>query len=176
MFISWCLKTQSWLKKLVPSTLGIGTYTTDAVKIVGSCLFYLVHSDTKMLQEVTFYVAQNDGSVLLSCTTTLTLGLIQPCTRLDYLPPRASLITCSLDTPKKTKRCLFTAQEKKCLLKAKKQAVTVPDQQTTCSQVSYKQGANFTKIPRCFEGFQVPLSYPDISKYYTQADTCRPIQ
>ena len=34
------------LKKLAPSNLEIGTYTTDPVKIVGSCLFYLVHTDT----------------------------------------------------------------------------------------------------------------------------------
>ena len=71
---------ESELKRLAPSTLEIGTYTTDTVKIVGSCLFYLVHPDTKKLQEVTFYVAQNDGSVLLSCTT-LALRLIQPHTR-----------------------------------------------------------------------------------------------
>ena len=69
------------LKKLALSNLEIGTYTTDAVKIVESCLCYLVHPDTKKLQEVTFYVAKNDGSILLSCTTTLELGLIQPCTR-----------------------------------------------------------------------------------------------
>ena len=69
------------LKKLAPSTLEIGTYTTDTVQIVGPFLFYLVHPDTKKLQEVTFYVAQNDGSDLLSCTTTPVLGLIQPHTR-----------------------------------------------------------------------------------------------
>ena len=46
------------LKKLAPRNLEIGTYTTDTVKIVGSCLFYLVHPDTKNLQEVTFYVAK----------------------------------------------------------------------------------------------------------------------
>ena len=90
-------------EKLAPSKLEIGTYTTDKVKLVGSCMFYLVHPDTKCLQEVTFYVASNNGSVLLSCETTLALGLIQPCTRLDYLPPRASLITSSADHPKKTK-------------------------------------------------------------------------
>ena len=69
------------LKKLGPSDLEIGTYTTDTVKIVGSCLFHFIHPDTKKLQEVTFYVAKNDGSVL-SCTTTLVVGLIQPHTRL----------------------------------------------------------------------------------------------
>ena len=75
------------LKKLAPNKLDIGTYTTHTVKIVGSCTFYLVHPDTKWPQEVTFYVASDDGSVLLSCVTTLALGMIQPHTRLDYLPP-----------------------------------------------------------------------------------------
>ena len=51
------------LKKLASSSLGIGTYTTDTVKIVGSCVFYLVHPDTKKLHEVTLFVATNDGSV-----------------------------------------------------------------------------------------------------------------
>ena len=88
-------------KKLAPSKLGIGTYITNIVKFVGSCVFYLVHPDTKCLQEVTFYMASNNSSVLLSCATILVLGLIQPHTRLDYLPPRASLITNTVDHPKK---------------------------------------------------------------------------
>ena len=46
------------LKKLAPTKLKIGTYTTDTVKIVGSCLFYLDHPDTRKLQEATFYVAK----------------------------------------------------------------------------------------------------------------------
>ena len=99
------------MKKLNPSSLEIGTYTTDTVKIVGSCVFYLVHADTKMLMEVTFYIAMNDGSVLLSCKTTLMLGLIQPRTRLDYLPPRASLITSSADHSKKTKATLHAQKQ-----------------------------------------------------------------
>ena len=90
-------------KKLAPSKLEIGTYNTATVKLVGSCMFYLVHPDTKCLQEVTFYVASNNGSVLLSCVTVLALHLIQHHTILDYLPPGASLITSSTDHPKKTK-------------------------------------------------------------------------
>ena len=78
-------------KKLAPSKLRIGTYMTNTVKLVGSCVFYFVHPDTKCLQEVTFYVACN-GSILLSCVTMLALGLIQPYSRLDYLPPRASFM------------------------------------------------------------------------------------
>ena len=42
------------LKKLDPSTLEIETYTTDTVKIIGSCVSYLVHPDTKKIHEVTF--------------------------------------------------------------------------------------------------------------------------
>ena len=82
----------------------IGIYTTDTVKIVGSCKSYLVHPDTKILQEVKFFVVRNDRNVLLPCTTTLVFGLIQPRTGLDYLPPRANLITSSVNHPKKT-RC-----------------------------------------------------------------------
>ena len=52
------------MKKLAPSSLEIGTYTTDTVKIVGSCMFYLVHPETKKLMDVTFFVAVNDGHVL----------------------------------------------------------------------------------------------------------------
>ena len=99
------------MQKLAPSKLQVGTYTTDTVKIVGSCTFYLMHLDTKKLIEVTFYVAMNDGSMLLSCKTTLLLGLIQPRPRLDYLPPRASLITSSADHPKKTKAVLHTQKQ-----------------------------------------------------------------
>ena len=61
-------------KKLAPSKLEIGTYTTDTFKLVGSCVFHLIHPDTKHLQEVAFYVASNNGSILLSCVTTLALG------------------------------------------------------------------------------------------------------
>ena len=89
-------------KKLAPSNLEIGTYTTITVKLVGSCMFYLVHPDTKHPLEVTFYVASNNGSVLLSCVATLALGLTQPHTRLDYLPPRASYIANNADHLKKT--------------------------------------------------------------------------
>ena len=76
------------LEKLIPNRLQIGTYTNDTVKIVGSCKLYLVHLDTKKLIETIFYVATNDGSMLLSCKSTLALDLIQPRSRLVYLPPR----------------------------------------------------------------------------------------
>ena len=63
----------------------ISMYTGDMVKIIGSCIFDVVHPDTKKLVPVTFYIANNDGTVLLLCKTTL--QLIEPQSRLDYLPP-----------------------------------------------------------------------------------------
>ena len=99
------------MKKLAPSRLQVGTYMTDTMKIVGSCTFDLVHPDTKRLLGTTFYMGMNDGSVLLSCKTTLLLGLIQPRSRLDYLPPRASCITSSADHPKKTRAVLHVQKQ-----------------------------------------------------------------
>ena len=75
----------------------------DTVKIIGSSIIYLIHPDSKKLTEMTFYIASNEGSVLLSCSSSLSLGLIQSRPKLDYLPPRASLITSNADHPRKMK-------------------------------------------------------------------------
>ena len=91
------------LRKLTPCRLKIGTYTMDTVKIIGTSIIYLIHPDSKKLIEMIFYIASNEGSVLLSCNTSLTLGLIQSRPRLDYLPPRVSLITSNADHPRKRK-------------------------------------------------------------------------
>ena len=66
------------LQKLTPSTLEIETYTNDVVKIIGSCQFYLVHPENKKLIQVIFFMAQESGSVLVTCRTTMALGLIKP--------------------------------------------------------------------------------------------------
>ena len=91
------------LRKLSPCRLKIGTYTTDTVKIIGTSIIYLIHPDSKKLMETVFYITSNEGSGLLSCNTSLTLGLIQSRPRLDYLPPRARLITSNANHLRKTK-------------------------------------------------------------------------
>ena len=91
------------LKKLTPSNMEIETYTTEVVKIIGMCHFYLVHPESKQLSKVMFFVAKENGSVLLSCRTTIKLGLIKPRAHLDYLPPKARLLTSTCDQPSKTK-------------------------------------------------------------------------
>ena len=91
------------LKKPTPSNMEIETYTTEVVKIIGMCHFYLVHPESKQLSKVMFFVAKENGSILLSCRTTMELGLIKPRACLDYLPPKARLLTSTCDQPSKTK-------------------------------------------------------------------------
>ena len=133
------------MKKLAPSELEFGTYITDTVKIVGSFRFYLVHPDSKKLLEVTFFVATNDGSVLLSCQTTLALGLIQPRSRLDYLPHRNSLITSSLDHAKKTNPVKVLAHTFKQKVSAQSHTQEVATQTTSnnnCEDTRWQQANN----------------------------------
>ena len=91
------------LKKLIPSNMEIETYTTEVVKIIGMCHFYLVHLESKHLTKVMFFVAKENGSISLSCRTTMELGLIKPHVCLDYLPPKARLLTSTCDQLSKTK-------------------------------------------------------------------------
>ena len=88
-------------------------------------------------------------SVLLSCNTSLTLGLIQSRPRLDYLPPRASLITRNADHPRKTK-----AQ-----IQIQKQEITT---QTTNQQQDV-QVTTPTTVPKLLTTQdQIMCEYPDV--------------
>ena len=104
------------VKHLADNDISLGVYTDHQVNILGKCEFYMLHPDTKKPHAVTFYVASNEGSVLLSCTTLLALDLIQTRPRLDYLPPRAKLITSAADHPDITRK---TAHQAKAAVKQK---------------------------------------------------------
>ena len=139
------------MQKLAPSKLQVGTYTTDTVKIVGSCTFYLVHPDTKKLIEVTFYVAINDGSVLLSCKTTLLLGLIQPRPRLDYLLPRASLYHQLCRSLQRKQKQYYIQQQH------------VVSTQTTKQEVATQTPAAKRQVPKVITSKDMILhEYPDV--------------
>ena len=91
-------------KQLASRTkVSIRTYSTDKVNITGSCSVFAIHPDTSRLKQVTFYVASHEGSVVLSCKTSLTLNLIHPHSNLDQVPDSASLIYSSADCPMKRK-------------------------------------------------------------------------
>ena len=90
--------------KLEPNNkAAVKTYTTEKIKIVGSCKMFVVYPDTKVLQEVTFQVTSHEGSVIVSCVTSIELGLIHPHRNLDEVPEEGSLIYSRAGMPKKKK-------------------------------------------------------------------------
>ena len=146
------------MKKITPCQMQVGTYMTDTVKIIGSCTFYVVHPDSKKLIPVTFYVATNDGSVLLSCKTTLALHLIKPKSRLDYLLPLGSLITSTMDHPKKTRQASLKVHSSKQEVSA--QVQEVQGQATTSVSTNTVQKPGMNMLVTSKERFL--SSYPDI--------------
>ena len=83
--------------KIAPSDLQLETYTKKKVRIWGSCNLYIIHPDTRCITETTFFEASNEGSILISCATSLALGLIKPHDRLGHLPPEGNVISSSAD-------------------------------------------------------------------------------
>ena len=86
-----------------------------------------VHPDNKKLTETIFYIASNEGSALLSCNTSLTLGLIHSRPQTPLLPPRASLTTSNADHPRKT-RAQIQIQKQEITMQTSKSATRCPGQ------------------------------------------------
>ena len=149
------------LEKLAPNKMQIGAYTNDTVKIVGTCKLYLVHPDTKKLVETTFYVATIDGSVLLSCNSTLDLDLIQPRSRLEYLPPRASLISSTQGHPKKTRQAQpYVHRSQQVATQSKQQAETNQNRKQKISKLITSKDQIMAQYPDVFEGIGKFLGPP----------------
>ena len=153
---------------------------TDTVKILGTCIIYLVHPDSKKMKEVIFYIASNEGSVLLSCNTSLALDLIHPRPRLNYLPPRASLITSSADHPRKTKVQLQIQKQKITMQTTNQQQdtqITITTQ--TVPKLITSQDQIMHEYPDVFEGigkFPGPPYHIQVGPSVTPKQTpCRPI-
>ena len=141
------------LEKLAPNKMQIGMYNNDTVKIAGTCKLYLVHPDTKSLIETTFYVATNEGSMLLSCNSTLDLDLIQPRSRLDYLSPRASLITSTQDHPRKTRQAPPQMHRLQQVATQSKPLVEIhPDKQQQSTKLITSKDQIMAQYPDVFEG------------------------
>ena len=100
-------------REITPSNLQLGAYTNKKVKILGSCNLYIVHPHTRCLEEIWFYVAGNEGSILMSCATSIALGLIKPHKKLDHLPPHGKkhVIYGSADKIKRKDESLLTVQQ-----------------------------------------------------------------
>ena len=98
------------VQHLADNDISLGVYTDHQVNILGKCEFYILHPDPQKPYAVTFYVASNEGSVLLSCTSLLALDLIQTRPQLNYLPPRSKFITSTADHPDITRKTAHQAK------------------------------------------------------------------
>ena len=84
------------------SKIGISTYTTEKISVLGSCDLFVVYPDTRCLKEVTFQAVNHEGSVIVSCATSLDLGLIWWHSELNTsVPDCRRLIFSSADHPGK---------------------------------------------------------------------------
>ena len=147
------------LKKLTPCNLKIGTYTADTIRIIGTTTIYLIHPDSKQLTKMTFYVASNEGSMLLSCNALLNLSLIQSKPRLDYLPPRASLITSKEDHPWKTKTQV-QVQKHEIIMKTDDQCYNIQSNKSEPPTLITNQKQILQEYPDIFEGIGKFLGTP----------------
>ena len=77
---------------------GIYTYTTEKIPVIGSCELLVLHPDDKCFLQVPFYVVSVEGSVIVSCATSINLNLIQIHNELDTnIPECARLYYSSAD-------------------------------------------------------------------------------
>ena len=91
-----CIKLQPSEKK------GIQTYTKQKIPVIGSCELFVLHSDDQCFHKVKFQVVSVEGSVIISCTTSINLNLIQIPKQLDTnIPYGARLIYNNVDAPRK---------------------------------------------------------------------------
>ena len=102
--VYWLIYKDTDCQKLAPSNKSkVKTYSTEKIQIVGSSDLFVLHPETKCLQEVTFQVTSHEGSVIVSCATSLELGLIQPHRNLDVVPDSGNVIYSKADALMKQK-------------------------------------------------------------------------
>ena len=80
------------ISKLAKNDIYLTVYTKHSVNLTGKCTSFMLSKYTKHPVEVDFYIAKDDGSVLLSCKTVFQLQLLDVKPRVEYIPLRATLI------------------------------------------------------------------------------------
>ena len=91
-----CIKLQPSKKK------GIQTYTKQKIPVIGSCELFVLQLDDQCFHKVKFHIVSVEGSVIISCATSINLNLIQIPNQLDNkIPDCAGLIYSSADAPDK---------------------------------------------------------------------------
>ena len=87
--------------KLAKNDIDLTVYTRHSVDLIGKCTFYMLSKATKQPIKVDFYTVKEEGSILFSQETVFQLQLLDVKPRLEYLPPRATLISSTADHPKR---------------------------------------------------------------------------
>ena len=95
--------------------------------------------------------------MLLSCKTILALHLMQPRSRLEYLPPRASLITSDIDHLKRTKSPSLKVHQSKQEVSAGQGMTSISTntvQKAKLDMVVTSKEQILSRYPDVFEGIQ----------------------
>ena len=74
--------------KLAKNDIDLTFYTRHSVDLIGKCTFYMLNKATQQPIKVEFYIAKEEGSVLLSQETVFKLPLLDVKPRLEYLPSK----------------------------------------------------------------------------------------
>ena len=96
-----CVFNDPDTSKLAKNDIDLTVYTQHSVDLIGKCTFFMLSKDTKQPVKVDLYIAKDDGSVLLSCETVFQLQILDVKPRLEYLPPKVTLISSAADCPRK---------------------------------------------------------------------------
>ena len=89
------------IAKLAKNDIDLTVYTRHSIDLIGKCTFYMLSKATKQPIKVDFYIEKEEGSVLLSQETIFQPQLLNVKPRLEYLPPRATLISSAANHPKR---------------------------------------------------------------------------
>ena len=87
--------------KLAKNDIDLTVYTRHSIDLIGKCTFYMLSKATKQPIKVDFYIAKEEGSVVWSQETVFQLQVLDVKPRLEYLPPRATLISSAANHPKR---------------------------------------------------------------------------
>ena len=90
------------LRKIHRTKIRVSTYNDSTLELLGQCILYFPHPETKQMVQTTFYITKDEGSILMSCATTLDLKLISIRPRLNEVPEDFIIYTSTLDTPQQT--------------------------------------------------------------------------
>ena len=97
-------------ERIMSTGIQVTTYNDSILDLLGRCTLYLQHPKTNEKVLATFYITQDEGSVLLSCSTSLKLEVIQVPEQ-NPIPLCMPIYTSSLDKPNFTKQYVVYQNE-----------------------------------------------------------------